>query len=170
MADGDGRALLNLVEQIADHDRAARPRRPRRPRHPPRRALRQVRRGHYNLISALHKSVRGSDPDAGALLARPDARGRRGPALPRPPHHCAWRSRTSASPTPTRRPFCLAAWQSYERLGSPEGELALAEAVIYLALAPKSNAAYRAYWCGPRRRRRTGSLRRPSTSSMRPTR
>lgn len=100
--------------------------------------------GHYNLISALHKSVRGSDPDAALYwLSRMLEGGEE-------PHFIARRIVRMASEDigladPQALGIALTAWQTYERLGSPEGDLALAQAVIYLALAPKSNAAYTAF-------------------------
>ena len=99
---------------------------------------------HFNLISALHKSLRESDPDAAIYwLARMLAAGE-------DPHYLARRMVRFASEdiglaAPQALPQALAAWDAYTRLGSPEGELALAQCCLYLALAPKSNAAYRAY-------------------------
>ena len=145
MADGDGRALLNLVEQVAAHRGA--------PMDEAELAERLTRRaaifdksgdGHYNLISALHKSVRGSDPDASLYwLARMLKGGEDPRYLARRITRMAVEDIGLADPAALR--LCLDAWATYERLGSPEGELALAEAVIYLALAPKSNAAYTAF-------------------------
>ena len=158
MADGDGRALLNLVEQLAAWDV-----------HLPldvdqltarltRRAAQYDKSGdaHYNLISALHKSVRGSDPDAALYwLARMLKGGE-------DPRFLARRiTRMSVEDIgladPQAQALCLQAWQTYERLGSPEGELALAQAVIYLTLAPKSNATYTAYKSAMAAATRTGS-------------
>jgi putative ATPase len=99
---------------------------------------------HYNLISALHKSLRDSDADAALYwLARQLAAGE-------DPHYLARRLVRFASEDvgladPAALTQTLAAWDAYHRLGSPEGELALAQATLYLALAPKSNAAYMAY-------------------------
>jgi putative ATPase len=99
---------------------------------------------HYNLISALHKSVRGSDPDAALYwLARMLEGGEDPRYLARRITRMAVEDIGLADPQAQR--VCLDAWETYERLGSPEGELALAQAVVYLALAPKSNAAYVAY-------------------------
>ncbi len=146
MADGDGRALLNLLEQVFAW----------KPDHPlsvDELALRLTRRApkydksgeeHYNLISALHKSVRGSDPDAALYwLARMLKGGEDPRYLARRITRMAVEDIGLADPG--AQAVCLHAWEVYERLGSPEGELALAQAVIYLALAPKSNAAYSAY-------------------------
>ncbi len=146
MADGDGRALLNLVEQIAgwkakDPIDAA-----KLGERLARRAAQYDKSGdaHYNLISALHKSVRGSDPDASLYwLARMLEGGEDPRYLARRIARMAVEDIGLADPQAQR--ICLDAWETYERLGSPEGELALAQAVIYLALAPKSNAAYVAY-------------------------
>ena len=158
MADGDGRALLNLVEQVAAWapgkplgrtDLAARL---------ARRAAQYDKAGeaHYNLISALHKSVRGSDPDAALYWFARMLEGGEDPRflarrLTRMAVEDVGLADTHA------QEVCLAGWQTYERLGSPEGELALAQAVVYLALAPKSNAAYTAYKAARAAARETGS-------------
>jgi putative ATPase len=169
LADGDGRALLNLVEQIAASevtlDAAALTQRLTR------RALLFDKAGdeHYNLISALHKSVRGSDPDASLYwLARMLKGGEDPRYLARRITRMAVEDVGLADPGALR--LCLDAWATYERLGSPEGELALAEAVIYLALAPKSNAAYRAFGAAMAAAERTGSLPPPKHILNAPTR
>ena len=158
MADGDGRALLNLVEQVLDWgaegklDRAALSARLTR------RAAQYDKSGeaHYNLISALHKSVRGSDPDAALYwFARMLTGGEDPRFLARRITRMAVEDIGLADPQAQR--LCLDAWATYERLGSPEGELALAEAVAYLALAPKSNAIYTAYKAAMNAARETGS-------------
>lgn len=145
MADGDGRALLNLIEQVAGWtggpydaqtlgERLAR------------RATKYDKSGdeHYNLISALHKSVRGSDPDAALYwLARMLTGGEEPRYLMRRITRMAVEDIGLADPN--AQTVCLSSWETYERLGSPEGELALAQAVLYLALAPKSNASYVAF-------------------------
>ena len=171
MADGDGRVLINLAEQIwllnpeqplARSDLAARL---------ARRAAHYDKAGdwHYNLISALHKSVRSSDPDASLYwLARMLNAGE-------DPRYIARRLTRMASEDigltdPGALPFCLSAWETYERLGSPEGELALAQAVIYLALAPKSNAAYKAFKAATAEARLTGSTPPPRHTLNAPTR
>ncbi|MFO1208186.1 MAG: replication-associated recombination protein A [Amaricoccus sp.] len=170
MADGDGRTLLNLVEQVAAH------------RGPPmdetELAERLTRRaaifdksgdGHYNLISALHKSVRGSDPDASLYwLARMLKGGEDPRYLARRITRMAVEDIGLADPAALR--LCLDAWATYERLGSPEGELALAEAVVYLALAPKSNAAYTAFAAAMASAEKTGSLMPPKHILNAPTR
>jgi putative ATPase len=169
MADGDGRALLNLIEQIAPErrqlDAAGLTRRLTR------RAALFDKSGdsHYNLISALHKSVRGSDPDAALYwLARMLKGGEDPRFLARRITRMAVEDIGLADPAAQR--LCLDAWATYERLGSPEGELALAEAVIYLALAPKSNAAYRAFSAAMAAAERTGSLTPPKHILNAPTR
>ena len=135
--------------------RKAAPRpRPARPARLTRRAAIFDKAGdsHYNLISALHKSVRGSDPDASLYwLARMLKGGEDPRFLARRITRMAVEDIGLADPAAQR--LCLDAWATYERLGSPEGELALAEAVIYLALAPKSNAAYTAFAAALSRRR-----------------
>ena len=146
MADGDGRAMLNLIEQIAawtvDAPLDAQALSTRLMR----RASKYDKSGdeHYNLISALHKSVRGSDPDAALYwFARMLAGGEDPRFLARRLTRMAVEDIGLADPQAQH--VCLQSWETYERLGSPEGELALAQAVVYLALAPKSNAAYVAY-------------------------
>ncbi len=169
MADGDGRALLNLVEQVAAAeaplDAAALTQRLTR-----RAALfDKSGDGHYNLISALHKSVRGSDPDAALYwLARMLKGGEDPRFLARRITRMAVEDIGLADPGAQR--LCLDAWATYERLGSPEGELALAEAVIYLALAPKSNAAYVAFGAAMAAAERSGSLTPPKHILNAPTR
>lgn len=161
MADGDGRTLLNLAEQIYHLGDG--------PFGPAELSQRLTRRapvydksgdGHYNLISALHKSVRGSDPDAALYwLARMLDAGEDPRFLARRVTRMAVEDIGLADPDAATQ--CLTAWQVYERLGSPEGELAIAQAVIYLALAPKSNAAYRAYKSARRAAAETGSVAPP---------
>ncbi|MEL6102859.1 MAG: replication-associated recombination protein A [Pseudomonadota bacterium] len=158
MADGDGRALLNLVEQVASWsvdkplDTGALQARLMR------RAAQYDKSGdaHYNLISALHKAVRGSDPDAALYWFARMLEGGEDPRyLARRITRMAVEDIGLADPQ--AQAVCLQSWQTYERLGSPEGELALAQALIYLALAPKSNAAYVAYKGARGSARRTGS-------------
>ncbi|MBF9028823.1 AAA family ATPase [Rhodobacterales bacterium HKCCE3408] len=169
MADGDGRALLNLVEQVAAWDTAPVDRKGLSDRLA-RRAAQYDKSGdaHYNLISALHKSVRGSDPDAALYwLARMLEGGEDPRYLARRITRMAVEDIGLADPQAQR--LCLDAWATYERLGSPEGELALAEAVIYLALAPKSNAAYTAYKAARRAAKETGSHAPPKHILNAPT-
>ncbi len=158
MADGDGRALLNLIEQIAAWKITGKLGTEGLASRLMRRAAKYDKSGdeHYNLISALHKSVRGSDPDAALYwLARMLTGGE-------DPRYLARRITRMAvediglADTHAHR-VCLDAWETYERLGSPEGELALGQAVTYLALAPKSNAGYAAFKAAMREAKKTGS-------------
>ncbi|HEV8240551.1 MAG TPA: replication-associated recombination protein A [Thermoanaerobaculia bacterium] len=152
LASGDARRALNLLEMAAAEATGAGDGTPRPisaadvTRIAQRKVLLYDKAGeeHFNLISALHKSLRESDADASLYwLARMLAAGE-------DPRYIARRLTRFASEDvgladPQALPQTLAAWDSYQRLGSPEGELALAQATIYLALAPKSNAIYRAY-------------------------
>jgi len=172
MADGDGRYLLNMAEQLLalpeDQpvlDTAALSALLAR-----RAALYDKdREEHYNLISALHKSLRGSDPDAALYwLARMLQGGE-------DPRYIARRlTRFAAEDVgmadPTALPLAIAAWDTYERLGSPEGELALAQLVVHLATAPRSNAVYVAFGAAMRAARETGSLMPPKHILNAPTR
>jgi putative ATPase len=126
------------------------------------------REGHYNLISALHKSVRGSDPDAAMYwLARMLEGGEDPLFLSRRIVRMAIEDVGLADPQALQ--VCLSAHQTYQMLGSPEGELALAQAVIYLALAPKSNAVYCAYQQSRKIAKETGHLNPPKTILNAPT-
>lgn len=171
MADGDGRALLNLIEQVmawkvnGKLDTEALAKRLMR------RAAKYDKSGdeHYNLISALHKSVRGSDPDAALYWFARMLEGGEDPRfLARRLTRMAVEDIGLADPQ--AQTACLDAWQTYERLGSPEGELALAQAVVYLALAPKSNAVYVAYKAARDLARKTGSAMPPAHILNAPTR
>jgi len=170
MADGDGRALLNLVEQVGgwktepqlDTDTLT-ARLMKRAAH-----YDKSGDGHYNLISALHKSIRGSDPDAALYwFARMLEAGEDPRFLARRLTRMAVEDIGLADPQ--AQPVCLDGWQTYERLGSPEGELALAQAVVYLALAPKSNALYTAYKAARAAAQKTGSLPPPKHILNAPT-
>ncbi len=162
MADGDGRYLLNMAALLID--------RPERPtldtaaiaqivaaRAP---AFDKAGDQHYNLMSALHKTLRASDADAGLYwLNRMLAGGE-------DPHYILRRLTRFASEDiglaePEAVPRALAAWQAYERLGSPEGDLSIACLVIYLATAPKSNAVYKAFKQAQDAAAKTGSLPPP---------
>ena len=179
MADGDGRYLLGMVEQILAAQDAGGCL-PGGPGPLGVEGLRAVvasrvplydksREEHYNLISALHKSMRGSDPDAALYwLARMLGGGE-------DPLYVARRLVRFASEDvgmadPAALQMTLAAWDAYERLGSPEGELAIAQAVVYLATAPKSIAIYRGYGRAARLARETGSLMPPAHILNAPTR
>lgn len=170
MADGDGRALLNLVEQViawqvdAPLDSAALGQRLMK------RAAQYDKSGdaHYNLISALHKSVRGSDPDAALYwFARMLDAGEDPRYLARRITRMAVEDIGLADPQ--AQAVCLQSWETFERLGSPEGELAIAQALVYIALAPKSNAVYVAYKAARAAAKTTGSLVPPKHILNAPT-
>ncbi len=170
MADGDGRALLNLIEQVAGWGSETKLDGEALARRLTRRAALYDKSGdaHYNLISALHKSVRGSDPDAALYwLARMLKGGEDPRYLARRITRMAVEDIGLADPQ--AQALCLQAWETYERLGSPEGELALAQAVTYLALAPKSNAAYVAYKAAMKSAGETGSAPPPKHILNAPT-
>ena len=171
MADGDGRYVLNLAEELL-----ALPPAPRLDTAALAAAVQQraplydkAQEGHYNLISALHKSLRGSDADAALYwLARMLAGGE-------DPLYIARRLVRFASEDvgladPQALVQALAAKQAYDFVGSPEGELALAQCVIYLATAPKSNAAYRAFSGAAVAAKESGSLMPPKHILNAPTR
>jgi putative ATPase len=172
MADGDGRYLLNMAEQIQavpgltgplDARALAAQVNKRAPLYD------KAQDGHYNLISALHKSLRGSDPDAALYwLARMLDGGEDPLYVARRLVRFATEDIGLADPAAVQQ--ALAAWNVYERLGSPEGELAIAQAVVYLATAPKSIAVYRGFGAARERARRTGSLMPPSHILNAPTR
>ena len=158
MADGDGRALLNLIEQLTAWKVKAKLGVNALSSRLMRRAAQYVKTGdaHYNLISALHKSVRGSDPDAALYWFARMLEGGEDPRyLARRIIRMAVEDIGLADPQ--AQAICLQSWQTFERLGSPEGELALAQAVTYLALAPKSNATYLAYKAARVVAKQTGS-------------
>ena len=179
MADGDGRYLLGMVEQILAAQDAGGCL-PGGPGPLGVEGLRAVvasraplydksREEHYNLISALHKSMRGSDPDAALYwLARMLGGGEDPLYVARRLVRFASEDVGMADPAALR--MTLAAWDAYERLGSPEGELAIAQAVVYLATAPKSIAVYRGYGRAARLARETGSLMPPAHILNAPTR
>jgi putative ATPase len=171
MADGDGRFLLNLTEEIA----RLRPAQPLEPEELARLVQRRAplydkaQEGHYNLISALHKSLRGSDTDAALYwLARMLAGGEDPIYILRRLTRAAVEDIGLADPQAVVQ--ALAAWDTYERLGSPEGELAIAQCLIYLATAPKSNAVYQAHGEARAMARETGSLMPPMHILNAPTR
>ena len=171
MADGDGRYLLNMAEQLASlpdgsaaldvaalSDLLAR-----------RAALYDKdREEHYNLISALHKSLRGSDPDAALYwFTRMLAGGEDPRYIARRLTRFAVEDVGLADPQALTQ--AIAAWETFERLGSPEGELALAQLVLYLGTAPKSNAVYTALGEAACAARATGSLTPPAHILNAPT-
>ncbi len=170
MADGDGRYLLNMAEMLlalpadASLDSAglADVVQRRAPLYD------KGQESHFNLISALHKSLRSSDVDAALYwFARMLVGGE-------DPLYIARRLVRFASEDigladPNALPQALAGWDTYERLGSPEGELAIAQVVLYLASAPKSNAAYRGLSAAKAAAKRTGSLMPPKNILNAPT-
>ncbi|WP_420139375.1 replication-associated recombination protein A [Sphingomonas sp.] len=169
-ADGDGRFLLNQAETLFSIDLPT----PLDPAGLAALLHRRVavydkdREGHYNLISALHKAVRGSDPQAALYyLARMLVAGEEPLYLLRRMVRMASEDIGLADPQALVQ--CLAAKDSYDFLGSPEGELAIANALIYLATAPKSNAGYMAYKAATRSAKETGSLMPPKNILNAPT-
>ncbi len=171
MADGDGRYFLNMIEQIA----AVPPDSP--PLDAPelsdllakRAALYDKdREEHYNLISALHKSLRGSDPDAALYWFARMLNGGEDPRyIARRLVRFAAEDIGMADPQALTQ--ALAGWETYERLGSPEGELAIAQVVVYLGTAPKSNAVYTAFGAAKAAAKSTGSLMPPAHILNAPT-
>ena len=171
MADGDGRACLTLAEELW---RAAQPGevldvaglvRVVQRRAP---IYDRDREGHYNLISALHKTVRGSDPDAALYYFCRMIDGGEDPLfLARRLVRMA--SEDIGNADPQALVVAMAAKDSYDFLGSPEGELALAQCVVYLATAPKSNAVYTAYKAALQTAKAAGSLMPPKTILNAPT-
>jgi len=171
MADGDGRYLFNLAEELftlpeaplLDPAGLAAVVQKRAP------VYDKDREEHYNLISALHKSLRGSDTDAALYwLARMLSGGEDPRYIARRLLRFSIEDIGLADPEAVHQ--AMAAWEAYERLGSPEGELALVQCVIYLGTAPKSNAAYRAHGAAMAAARDTGSLMPPKHILNAPTR
>ncbi len=170
LADGDGRYIISMAEQIIaqakgktlDAEGLLEIVQRRAPLYD------KGDEAHYNLISALHKTVRGSDADAALYwFARMLAGGE-------DPNYIARRMVRMAVEDigladPQALPQTISAWETYERLGSPEGELALAQALVYLATAPKSNAVYAAYKSAVRSAKETGSLMPPKHILNAPT-
>lgn len=169
-ADGDGRFLLNQAETLFSVAFDA----PLDPAGLSAFLQRRVavydkdREGHYNLISALHKSIRGSDPDAALYyLARMLTAGEEPLYLLRRLTRAAVEDIGLADPNALVQ--CIAAKDTYDFLGSPEGELAIVQACLYLATAPKSNAAYKAQKAAWRSAKETGSLMPPQNILNAPT-
>ena len=170
MADGDGRYLLNLAEEIfavsGDKPMDAAALSAMLQKRAP--SYDKDREEHYNLISALHKSVRGSDPDAALYWFCRMLEGGEDPLfLARRIVRMA--SEDIGLADPTGLMIAGEAARTYERLGSPEGELALAHAVVHLATAPKSNAVYTAYKAARSAAKQTGSLMPPAHILNAPT-
>jgi putative ATPase len=168
MADGDGRYMLSMAEQILAQDTDL----------DPDALLNIIQRraplydksddGHYNILSAFHKSLRGSDVDAALYwMARMLQGGEPPETIFRRMACVASEDITNADPQALQ--VVMAAWQSYERLGLPEGELPMAQACIYLATAPKSNASYMAFAAAKAAARETGSLMPPKNILNAPT-
>jgi putative ATPase len=172
-ADGDARSLLNMAETLLKHSANSGAQEidlKLLSQIIQKRALQYDRSAdeHYNLISALHKSVRGSDPDAALYWMCRMLEGGEDP------RYIARRMIRMASEdiglaSPQALQLCISAAESYERLGSPEGELALAQALIYLVTAPKSNAVYTAYKKARDSARKNGSLKPPAHILNAPT-
>jgi len=170
MADGDGRALLNLIEVIADETPAesfgsaelAELLTKRAPLYD------KAQEGHYNLISALHKSLRGSDPDAALYWFARMLEGGEDP-LYMGRRMIRFATEDVGLADPQALVQALAGVAAYERLGSPEGELALVQTLVYLATAPKSNALYRAYPKALKEARASGSVMPPKHILNAPT-
>ena len=170
MADGDGRFLLNLCEQLFQLPEGSELDTVGLSEVVQRRApvYDKGQESHYNLISALHKSLRGSDTDAALYwLARMLVGGEDPRYIARRLLRFAYEDIGLAEPQAAVQ--ALTAWETYERLGSPEGELAIAQAVIYLGTAPKSNAAYKALSAATRSAKSTGSLMPPKHILNAPT-
>ena len=170
MADGDGRYLLNLAEEVfavsGDKPMDAAALSAMLQKRAP--SYDKDREEHYNLISALHKSVRGSDPDAALYWFCRMLEGGEDPLfLARRIVRMA--SEDIGLADPTGLMIAGEAARTYERLGSPEGELALAHAVVHLATAPKSNAVYTAYKAARSAAKQTGSLMPPAHILNAPT-
>lgn len=170
MADGDGRALLNLIDTIYEET-------PPQPFGPSELAELITRRaplydkaqeGHYNLISALHKSMRGSDPDAALYWFARMLEGGEDP-LYIGRRMIRFASEDIGLADPQALTQALAGVSAYERLGSPEGELALVQVLVYLATAPKSNSLYTAYPKALKEARLSGSLMPPKHILNAPT-
>ena len=170
MADGDGRYVLTLAETLfaiaedalLDPQALAGVLQRRAP------AYDKDREEHYNLISALHKSIRGSDPDAALYwLARMLQGGEEPLFIARRLVRAA--SEDIGTADPTALLIATAAKDAYDFLGSPEGELALAQVVVHLATAPKSNAVYKAFGAANRAAKETGSLMPPAHIRNAPT-
>jgi len=171
LADGDGRYFINLIEsvfqyaapsEILDKDALERLLQRRLPNYD------KDREGHYNLISALHKSLRGSDPDAGLYwFARMAEAGEDMKYILRRLMRFATEDVGLADPGALVQAH--SAWDSYERLGSPEGDLAVAGLVIYLATAPKSNSVEAAWNAVRRAAKETATLMPPKHILNAPT-
>ena len=170
LSDGDARYLLNIIQLIVAHKEEKNWTRDKVTEFLSKRSLQYDNKGeqHFNLVSALHKSLRSSDCDASLywlarmLLAGED------------PHYLLRRLVRFASEDigladPQAVPIAISAWQSYERVGSPEGELIIAELVIFLSTSPKSNSVYTAWKNATATAKITGSLSPPKSILNAPT-
>jgi putative ATPase len=169
IADGDGRYILSMAEQIlAQSDEKL-----------SREGLLELiqrraplydksNEAHYNLISAFHKSLRGSDADGALYWMARMLEGGEDPEYILRRMLCVASEDVSMA-DPQALQITIAAWQAYERLGLPEGELAMAQACVYLASAPKSNATYMALKAAKRLAKETGSLMPPRHAMNAPT-
>jgi putative ATPase len=169
-ADGDGRFLLNQAETLfsVEIDEPLDPQALAALLHRRMPVYDKDREGHYNLISALHKSLRGSDPQAALYwLARMLVAGEEPLYILR--RLVRFASEDVGLADPQALVQCLAAKDAYDFLGSPEGELAIVQACLYLATAPKSNAAYKAQKAAWKSARDTGSLMPPMNIVNAPT-
>jgi putative ATPase len=169
-ADGDGRFLLNQAETLfsIEVEETLDPAALAALLHRRMAVYDKDREGHYNLISALHKAVRGSDPQAALYyLARMLVAGEQPLYLLRRLVRMAIEDIGLADPQALVQ--CIAAKDTYDFLGSPEGDLALAQACLYLATAPKSNAGYKAFGAAKRSAKETGSLMPPKNILNAPT-
>lgn len=171
LADGDGRYFINLIESVFDLAKegetldSASLMKIVQQRAP---VYDKDREGHYNLISALHKSLRGSDPDAALYWAARMISGGEDPLyLLRRLTRFAMEDVSLADPNALQ--FAVSAWDTYERLGSPEGDLAIAELVVYLGTAPKSNSVYTAWSRALKEAKSSGSLTPPAHILNAPT-
>ncbi|MBY0528691.1 MAG: replication-associated recombination protein A [Rhabdochlamydiaceae bacterium] len=171
LAQGDGRHLLNLIENLfstalPDEQLDLAKMQNLLQKRPA--LYDKTGEGHYNLISALHKSVRGSDPDAALYwLARMFQGGEDPQFLCRRIVRMATEDIGLADPQAIH--VALDAWRAYDQLGSPEGELAIAQAIVYLALSPKSNAIYTAFKTATDLAKKTSHLAPPKTILNAPT-
>ncbi|MFP4386445.1 MAG: replication-associated recombination protein A [Alphaproteobacteria bacterium] len=171
MADGDGRYALMMVEHVfaqscegdtLDAEAFMQLVQKRAPSYD------KAADGHYNLLSAFHKSIRGSDPDAALYWMCRMLEGGEDPRTITRRMTCIAAEDISLA-DPNAMQVAVAAWQAYERLGLPEGELALAQAVVYLATAPKSNATYLALKAAKSAAKNSGTLMPPKHILNAPT-
>ena len=171
LADGDGRYIINLIEsiynlsldgEILNREKLLKFVQQKAPGYD------KDRDGHYNLISALHKSLRGSDTDAALYWAARMIEGGEDPLyLLRRLTRFAMEDVSMADPNALN--IAIAAWDTYERLGSPEGDLAIAELVVYLGTAPKSNSIDKAWGAARRAAKQYGTLTPPAHILNAPT-